>query len=74
MSQTIPVRIRHEGDLRAVPLTEWPLTDLNGLLRAVGEWGLIHDGVMYDEATFGQIAVTDEGAYFEVVFGVDDEA
>lgn len=72
MSNTVPVRIRHEFDLRAQPLTEWPLDDLNGLLRTISEWGIAHDGEVYDEAAFGQIAVTDEGAYFEVVFGAGD--
>jgi hypothetical protein len=71
---TIPVCIRRDADLKAVPLTEWPMNDLNGLLRTIGEWGLVHDGLPYDGATFGQITVTDEGAYFEIVFGAGDES
>jgi hypothetical protein len=71
---TIPVRIRHEDDLKAVPLTEWPIDDLTSLIHTLREWGLIRNGMPYDEATFGQIVVTDSGAYFEIVFGAGDES
>lgn len=74
MSKQIDVRIRHGNDLKAVPLTTWPMDELNELMSTVGEWGLTTpEGVTYDDASFGQIVVGESGAFFEIVFGVGDE-
>jgi len=63
MSGEVQVRIRHAEEVRAVPLTMWPVSGLEELLRHVRTWG-VYDG---GEELTGQWVVGTDGAYFEIV-------
>ena len=71
---TVPVRIRHIDDAKAVPFTEWPLNDLGSVIREVKAWGLSDaDGSVDLDDMFGQFVVTGTEAYFEVIIGDGEE-
>lgn len=70
---TIEVRIKYGEIAPARHLTAWPIGDLAGLMRTLDQWGYVDDDGDTRETTYGQIAVTSTGAYFEIVV-TDDEA
>jgi hypothetical protein len=68
MSGEVQVRIRHAEEARAVPLTIWPLSDLEGVVRHLRHWG-VYDEAADDAELVGQFVIEGDTAYFEVIVG-----
>lgn len=65
MNGEVQVRIRHAEQVRAVPLTTWPVAELESLVRQVRYWG-VYEGGGSGEVT-GQWVIGDDDAHFEIV-------
>jgi hypothetical protein len=68
MSGEVQVRIRHAEEARAVPLTIWPVTGLEGLVRHLKSWG-VYDETEDDAELVGQFVIDGGEAYFEIIVG-----
>jgi len=68
MSGEVQVRIRLAEEVRAVQLTTWPLSGLEGLVRHLRSWG-VYDGTGEDAELTGQFVIDGDAAYFEVIVG-----
>ena len=74
MSQTVQVRIRTASNPTAAPLTEWPIGDLDSLIRLLDRWGLYDDEDGYSYFTLtGQFVLAPGGAWFELVANAEEE-
>jgi hypothetical protein len=66
MSNEIDVRIRHEAEDKAVPLTKISYEQTEALIIALHQWGVTVDGDPMPEL-YGQFVVAADAAYFEIV-------
>lgn len=67
----IEVRIRHQDDTNPRRFTEWPLSDLDGLLNLIKRWGIETEyASSTGEDVYGQFVVSDSAAFFEIVVGL----
>ena len=68
MSQTVPVRFRTPDSAKPAPFTEWPIGDLEGLVRRLRSWGVYDQETGETDFTFsGQFVLEDGDAYFEII-------
>ena len=70
------VKLRTSQDAKAAPLMTVPFgTNLEDVLRDVGQWGISTDyGEFGKDDLTGQFVVVDGEAFFEVIVNVDDES
>lgn len=71
----INVRIRHVNDAKPVHLMTWPAEHIDRVLPTLAGWGLRDGdtGGLYSDLT-GQIVVEDGEAFFEVLYGEEDDS
>lgn len=70
----IEVRLRHVNEAQGVHLCTWPATELDGLIPTLNRWGL-HAAGQSDcsDSACGQFVVDESGAYFEVMYGDEED-
>jgi hypothetical protein len=70
----IEVRVRHINEARGVHLCTWPSTQLDEVIPTLSRWGLnAADQSDISDTACGQFVVDESGAYFEVMYGNDED-
>lgn len=68
----VEVRIRHELDLKSLPLMVVPFDRLDEVIPLIEAWGVSGE-VDYDPSLSGSFVYRDREAYFEVLIHANDD-